>query len=195
MSTLLITNNIVAGATSSADQLDTFYESVEEFFNTTKIDAEVIQPLSISTTLVADAAVTRVKREAVGQQISGAGSSVLPAAEADITNLSVSLTTTGRPVFVGLQWADGSSNSIVTVGSAGVLSTINLKFYRGSTHIAGYQFKSEDTVSELTLSLPSGLWVLDTPAAGTYTYKVAGWYSTAVAGSYVGSCKLVAYEL
>jgi hypothetical protein len=66
---------------------------------------------TIATADIADGAITQAKRAALGQQISASSDtfSTGSATYVAVTNLSVSITTTGRPVILFLQ-PDGSAN-------------------------------------------------------------------------------------
>jgi len=107
----------------------------------------------------------------------------------DVTNLSVSLTTHGRPVML-LLVSDGSGNdggiqSLATNGCA-------LKALRGSTEI-GRQAFVQTSGSTSMKSSPAPFF--DVPAAGTYTYKVQLSSNDGVTNQYVRYCKLLAIEL
>jgi hypothetical protein len=120
----------------------------------------------------------------------------------DVTNLSVTITTSGRPVFVGLI-SDGTGSStsashlrIVDPGS----QTHTLGYFallRDSTQIAYTDIQTQVQSVSTTLALhlpPSSVFAVDAVAAGTYTYKmqVAGESGTTFT---VALSKLVAYEL
>lgn len=119
-------------------------------------------------------------------------------AEGDVTNLSVTITTTGRPVWVGVIH-DGDVNT----SYFSISNTTNFTFtgtayiYRDATQIAEHGLTAGDN-SANTASLSGGVgtfYTVDFPAAGTYTYKVAAHSdggNTTLTLSYV---RLVAYEL
>lgn len=152
---------------------------------------------------VVDGGITQDKRVALGQQLSSACASFTRTGTAygDITNLSVSITTTGRPVFVGLV-GEGTDFSYVDVDktsvSAAVNVTVMIKFLRDSTTLSSQKAVFGGTASnDLSGSIPvSSFWHIDTPSAGTYTYKVQmrTGDATDTTGSIVNA-KLIAYEL
>lgn len=124
----------------------------------------------------------------------------------DVTNLSVTLTTTGRPVVIEVI-PDGNASSntaqLAINGSSNTQITATYQILRDSTSI--YETNLGTSVSGnganfLAVSAPpSALRTYDFVAAGTYTYKVRAWRSSATgAGSTNTFCsysKLVAYEI
>jgi len=94
-----------------------------------------------------------------------------------VTNLSVTITTTGRPVRIFLQ-SDGSAGNptrvIVANTSTDPVSGFFL-LYRGSTAIAeeNMEISAGSPTAGQALTIPaSSIQFLDTPAAGTYTYSL-----------------------
>lgn len=170
-----------------------------------------IQNLAVTTAKIADNAVTRAKMVAVGQQVSSSSGtfSTVSSTLTDVTNLSVSITTTGRPVIIMLV-NDGAS---VVGGWLGAYQQTNVDsgpqaefaILRDATAIAKHTIWSADT------SIPSqeyqaihrvpvsSLVHIDVVAAGTYTYKVQARYSSSTVTTdmfaEVYYAKLVAYEL
>jgi hypothetical protein len=118
-----------------------------------------------------------MKANGLDQQISASSGSF--SGSGDITNLSVTITTRGRPVYIGLIHGGGGtfSDSISFSGSI-------YRFYRDTTAITN---SSPSLGGIYPVSI---LWHIDTPSAGTYTYKLN------VSGSEtVFNAKLIAYEL
>lgn len=153
------------------------------------ITASQIASGAVGTTQLASAAVTRAKIVALGQQVSGSSGSfgTTSTSFVDVTNLSVTITTTGNPVFLQLEFDGvGPSNGAVNCTN----SPGTLRFVSGSTPIAGYPI-TRDTL------LPCCMYsFMDLPAAGTYTYKIQVLVVTpAVSGvASVTSSRLTAYE-
>lgn len=115
----------------------------------------------------------------------------------DVTNLTVTITTSGRPVFVGLI-QDGSifTSNLQSYNAAGTSNTTTFKIVRDSTDISISLLNSQSvgsTTSGLTVP-PSALYSIDAVGAGTYVYKVQG-KITSGASFAVQYAKLVAYEL
>lgn len=85
---------------------------------------------------MADGFLTQAKRAALGQQVSSSCGtySRSVATFGNVTNLSVSITTTGRPVFVGMIPAGGEgSQSYISIGGPGANTPSTLT---GLTHTA-----------------------------------------------------------
>ena len=115
-----------------------------------------------------------------GNFVGGSGSGT-------VTNLSVTLTTTGNPVWLLMQPdGNGSSNGAGVSCSAG--GTGGISFYRGATQIALQPVNN----SSITFQ-SSGYQVIDFPAAGTYTYTVH--YSNATNNLNVAYTVLVGMEM
>lgn len=113
----------------------------------------------------------------------------------NVTNLSVTITTTGRPVFVGMI-PDGSLTLnhyayMGCSGSAGPISS-HLAIYNGSFIVDQTEISSSGT----EIGVPPSFYTIDTPAAGTITYQIQ---TRSLSGSSVTSiindCALTAYEL
>lgn len=105
----------------------------------------------------------------------------------DVTNLSVTLTTNGRPVYISLL-PDGSAYPAVCVVAV-VTNPVILSFVRGSTSVA----QSQVTTVNGGFA-PSCFSFVDIVAAGTYTYKVqVSMVSTGTVS--ITRCILMAFEL
>ncbi len=146
---------------------------------------------AVTTVKILDANVTRAKLAAVGQQISSScgAFSFTSSAFANVTNLSCTLTTTGRPVIVALI-PDGSTGngSRFDVGSNGLF----VRLLRGASEIARVLMSDNSGV----LSVPSlGSWVVDPVAAGTYTYVISVASRTNGVPNSINNMKLCVYEL
>jgi hypothetical protein len=159
---------------------------------------------AVTTAKINDGAVTQAKRASLGQQISsscGSSWSNNSSTKTDITNLSVSITTTGRPVFVGLISDGSGSSSAIRLQSNGGIITGALGFFRGVTNIS--EFSLSETVgssSDPSASArhpPSSFFCIEAVSAGTYTYKASGgggvnFNTTTI---YADNIKLIAFEL
>lgn len=124
------------------------------------------------------------------------------ASEVDITNLSVTIITSGRPIFIGLipnndlasLGGDVRTTDLASTGTSG-----DIFFERDSTVIGrqNISLTVDTTATENTLEirLPcSSFSTVDFPAAGTYTYKAQASASTGDTTT-VFRARLIAYEL
>lgn len=116
----------------------------------------------------------------------------------DVTNLNITITTTGRPVYLSLISGSTSSARIFltsTSGSTGLTGTYN--FTRGGVVLAAHTLRTLANAGTNEFAIPvSGFNYIDVVAAGTYTYT----FQAAVTGT--GTCTtgvigalLSAYEL
>lgn len=124
-----------------------------------------------------------------------------------VTNLSVTITTTGRPVWVGLISDGNGSGNNATVGVTDVsgdkVATGSVAIFGdsgGGTKIAGYDIQTGISGGSPAVSgsfVPaSSVYTIDTPSAGVQTYLIKI-NADAVGDStvYVKYAKLIAYEL
>lgn len=159
------------------------------------IIASKIATDAVETAKIKNGNVTRAKLEAVGQQLSStsAGENIVSGTLVDVTNLSVTITTTGRPVYITLIAADADLANIVIAGSvANIFATMAL--LRDSTEIKKDEMGPAVArgASYYLKMAPGRLSHIDIVGAGTYTYKVQAATSGTVTFSNV---KLLAYEL
>lgn len=148
---------------------------------------------AVTTAKILDGNVTQAKRAALGQQLSTAcgGYSTTSATYVDVTNLSVTITTTGRPVFIGLIADDAATSSYLGTGTAaGAASVSRFAILEGATTIAITELAGDD----LTAIPVSSFSTIRVPSAGTYTYKVQA-KLVGVGSAVVNNAKLIAYEL
>lgn len=118
-----------------------------------------------------------------------------------VTNLSVSIVTSGRPVSIALI-SDGTANKAILGANGGAstnLEDTNFYLYRDGVQIAQYalEFDANGT-STIRLRVPPGcINHLDPVASGTYVYAIyAAASSTAPSPSVqVNYCKLSVYEI
>lgn len=150
---------------------------------------------------IADGAVVRTKQGAVGQQISPTCGivSTTSSSPVAVTNLSCTITTTGRPVIVGIMPDSTTSPAYfnLLVNSATVDHYGQVTIKRGSTEIAPFTF-GDISSPTIRLRVPASLTVIDLPGvAGTYTYTVTiNNNSTADTPTMtIANCVLFAYEL
>lgn len=151
---------------------------------------------NVTTAKIAALAVTRAKQAAVGHQTSSTISGTFNSGTyADLTNATISITTTGRPVLLMLIPVPGTPGfgAEFLLQGPGQL-TLNLKLLRGATIVfeQKYDFAPNATQTgtpDITF-VPSIMF--DAPAAGTYTYKIQYNVNQTL---FVSDYKLVAFEL
>lgn len=149
-----------------------------------------LNDLAVTTAKLNDGAVTPAKLAALGQQTSSSSGTFTTSSGtfSDVTNMSVSITSTGRPIFIGVMSGSAVVQSKLTAGTA---NSLTLKLLRDSTDLSQYNV----AISTGASTVPGGaIWHIDAPAAGTYTYKLQAKSDTGGSVN-VDNCKLVAYEL
>lgn len=198
MSTVTSQMNLVVPSVGDSDYPGSISTSM------TLIDAHdhtTTKGVQIPTAGIANAAITKPKLAALGQQVSlGSGSfGTTNTSYVDVPNLSISITTTGRPVFVAVisdaSGVEASMSALIDpAGSGG-----KVRFLRGATDVGSYEFAIQNGVanSVALYVLPMPLFAIDVPAAGTYTYKFQILSTTGifVNSAIINFYKLVAYEL
>lgn len=137
-------------------------------------------------------AVTKDKTAPLGQQISLSclGFGTTSGSFTGVTNLSVTITTTGRPVSLALIPDSNSSfNSLIRYTTA-IAGTANIAFFNGSSQMTNSALvTSTSNLDKQALYLA----YVDTPLAGTYTYNVQAKVTTGTLT--VDYFRLIAYEL
>jgi hypothetical protein len=120
--------------------------------------------------------------------------------DVDVTNLSVTITTTGRPVRLYLIQEDNVNQSFVRIGRTLALASGFIGFVRGATlvteQVVGLNIDTSATENQVDVWYgPGAIASLDVPSAGTYTYKIQARVNSATATLYFSYCKLVAEEI
>lgn len=154
----------------------------------------------IITVKILDNNVTRPKIVAVGHQVSSSSGafSTNSASFVDVTNLSVTITTTGRPVMLLL--CSNSSTANIGTAQTGAASETGADFawVRDSTIVStNVLFTTAGSAPGANIDIPPGsINFLDRPAAGTFTYKLqARFNATGTGNAQVDDCVIIAYEL
>lgn len=162
-----------------------------------------ITDASIATADIADGAVTQAKRAALGQQVSSELSSqtiTTLGSDVDLTNLSVSITTSGRPVYIGFVCTNAAGNPCYfdLYDSSGTSCSASIKFKRDGSLIS----EQEYTIGSITGATqvrgnisPTAFRHIDVVAAGTYAYKATVNVDTGCTSMNVRYTKLIAFEL
>jgi len=142
--------------------------------------------------------ITRAAMVAVGQQVSSSSGTFVTSSTSrvDVTNLTVTITTTGRPVILKIV-SDGSLASECYIARSSATHSANLYLMRGATDISIhniYILANGATAVGQTFSVYDHV---DVVAAGTYTYKyqVINISSGGTPTITMSNLKLVAFEL
>ena len=161
----------------------------------------IAKPYPVKTAQIVDANVTKPKMAALGQQISSVsgtwsgGSGSL----GNVPNLTLTITTTGRPVWVGL--VSAANDSYV-----GVNSTTGAGNCNGSVGFAvdgssqgcmefGINATASASISQTILPPSSFQQVLYGLVAGTYTITCQAKENTGYSTVAIYHCLLMAYEI
>lgn len=158
-----------------------------------------VKDVGITTAKLAANSVTRQKLAPLGQVVSASCGffSKDSGTEELVTNLSISFTSTGRPVFLCLVGElDGFNNGglfrVDTYGAG--LYGAGLYLRRNSTKIAHFRQLSGGAISQS--GLPSSMvFHIDPVGAGTYTYDITAYIDSSSIKVYLQNSKLLAYEL
>ena len=144
---------------------------------------------AVTTVKITDANVTRAKLEAVGQSVSSSSGTFTTAASAtwtDVTNLTASLTSTGRPVMLILQPVPNAG--IAQLGSSGS-GTFYIRI-NNTTDSEVFEFDLTNAAGAMSTGTFN---VMDTGTSGAKSWKaqVYGDGATLTVKYY----QLIAYEL
>jgi hypothetical protein len=154
-----------------------------------------IADLNITTAKILDASVTNIKLSLNYQVSSDSGIYEIISGDEDITNCSVSITTTGYPVLIAaIPGTTGDDSSISVGGVTSISSYINIK--RDSTTLFREPIIASNTYgSSSGFALPPSMifYIDDTPGAGTYTYKLNA--IRIAGGLYINHIRLFVMEL
>jgi hypothetical protein len=194
-----------AGTPIVADDMNAELDNIIDALNG-NLSGENMVDQAITTGDLAAYSVTKVKLGDFGQQISSSSgvaerSSITPGL---IPNMTANLTVSHRPVWVGLQAADGTAApGSVTYRNNGAGATGNqafISFQRDLTTVSQSGISTRDITSSTNdtfISLPcSSFWFLDVPGNGPHNYTAS--YRTATGDDgiiIVENCKLVVFEL
>lgn len=158
-----------------------------------------IKDSGISASHFADNSVTGPKMTSVNYSLSASSgnynSNDMTSSWNNVTNLSVSITSTGRPIHIMLI-SDGSGNPAKVEGYAQSTFITYIRFLRNGSEVMLSQIESASTGGVgVFISGDTQLFHIETGlGAGTYTYSVQV-KSTSNTNTWVKYFKLVAYEL
>lgn len=196
--------NVVLTATRYNTDLNVAYTRANELpgdcitsesVTTTQIDDGTIVNADVS----ASAAIARSKLGASNYTISTSSGSFSTSSTVavDVTNLSVTITTTGNPVELFLIGNDAAQSTYI--GNSHVTATslfLSIKALRGVTQIGLYDLDFLGASGTIGGNIPPGaVRFFDVPAAGTYTYKIQTYVGNASDVGAFNNVKLVAREI
>ena len=208
MPDIIVRKTYIDGENLKEQDLDGIRDSIQFFFNSTKISDTNIQTGGIATANFTDSSITRSELPAVGQQVSISSthnanvitSGTLTTCTDGTTDLSATLTTTGRPVFISLFGVDGAGGAPdvaeIEMPTTNGNSEAEIAIIRDSTVIGRWEVRTDVGGSvSVTARMPvGGIKVLDVVTSGTYVYKIQ---ARKINGTSVAlyNIKMVAYEL
>ncbi len=190
---------------AEADQVDAELDNIISALNG-NLNTDNILAGGVATSDIATASVTHVKMGPLGQQVSSSSDIVYRASNTAglVPNMTANITVYGRPVWVGLQPADGASNpgliSYRNNGNDATPDTAFISFQRDTSTVnqSGMTARNISSPSNnLYLSLPcSAFWFLDDPGVGPHNYTASFRNASGDSGIVtVQNCKLVVFEL
>ena len=161
------------------------------------VDAAALGTAAVTTAKIQDAAVTQAKLAAratgttvaaggVGISSSSGSYTTSSTSYADVTNLSITITTTGRPIKIEIIPSDSAA---MQIGAQGGNFAGTFKILRDATDIGLVLWDGDDEHYH-GFSITN----VDTSAAGTYTFKVQAKSNTG-ATFYFANARLLVYEL
>lgn len=159
---------------------------------------------SVTTQKIAVGAVTNATRAPLGQVVSSTSTgtaSTSSTSYVDITNATLTITTIGRPVLIGLEPDGTTSNSDIGAVTTSGTNTAAQAFFQLdrdasviSTWVVQNQFASTSSTSGVFPA--SSLIFLDTGASsGSHTYKFQFHSGSANGGAVCNFVKIFAFEL
>lgn len=169
--------------------------------NDQAVTAAKIANGAITTTQIsATAGILKTQLVSLGQQVSASSGNFGTTNNSfvDVTNLSVTITTTGRPVAF-LLIADGSANTpLIGATSSGNVAgcVFTLNDVGAGTILAGGPVLSSTFTTPTAVNIPPpGLFHVQSVAAGTHTYKIQLRASNVASSALCYYMKLMVYEL
>lgn len=193
--TKLNSDNLATGAITDDELANSLVTAAK--LGSSAVTTAKIADLSVTGAKIATNAITRAKRGYTRNiQVSsscGTVATVFGALElANITNLSVTITTNGRPVFLKLIGGASEPN-----GELQVLEVTTLRFTRDGSAISEFLL-GNGSGSQVQAGV-GGINYIDVVAAGTYTYRLQGPMTSQSPTTYgnisMRGVKLLAYEL
>lgn len=161
---------------------------------------QILNGTLVNADISTGASISRSKLGTVNYVVSTSGSGSFTTSSTtyvDVTNLTASITTTGNPVEITLTVEDVSQFGYYGPSRTGAtLATMSIKALRDATNIGQTIAWMQGASGNLASLLPYGsLRFIDTPAAGTYTYKLQALVDNASTVGTFSFVKLMVREL
>lgn len=182
------------GVTISAAGLGT--DSVETAkIKNLNVTAAKLAADAVETAKIKDLAVTRAKITGATPVIGAdtvSSNYTTNASYQDVAGLSVSITTTGKPVYLSLVPSSTGVGAIEIVNGVGPLTFAKYRFVRAATNLRE-SYLGGAAVQTVVIN-PASITLLDHPVAGTYTYKLQVLVEANTSVAFT-ACSLNAYEM
>lgn len=140
----------------------------------------------------------------LGQQLGDCPSFITSSTSfTDVTGLTLTITTSGRPVFLALLPITAPfvfpaiAQSYIQFGdSAGQNPFVDIQLLRGATQVMDVEFENHYAGgANGSFTVPPNIVSIDIVAAGTYTYKIQSKVAAGTSFVSFSNCRLIAYEL
>lgn len=171
-----------------------------------EIDNSTVE-INSNTLQVKDHGITQVKMAAMatGTSVAAGGIAISSSVNfsstsgslVDVTNATVTIVTTGRPVYVQVMPDPTAGTTAGYIELSGAVSNEQfvIAVFRGATQVGTHRISiaNDSTNNEISYP-PTSVQFIDVVAAGTYTYKLQIQQITGGTIAFV-NCVLVAYEI
>lgn len=195
----------VLTSTKLNTDLNTLYTQVNELpgdciTDSTVTSAKILDGTIVNADISDGAAIARSKLSSVNSvSSSSSGSfSTTSASYVGVTNLSVSITTTGNPVRLSLSSVSAGTCSVSFTAGLSTAQSGYVLFLKDASSISEMvQSLNSSTAQTFSLGLPGSVYsYVDSPSSGTYTYKVQAKVTGGGSPSIgISNCILTAREL
>jgi hypothetical protein len=178
---------------------------------TAKINASAVTTAkiadgNITTVKILDGNVTQAKRASLGLQESTAIAawSTASTSYVNVTNLTITITTTGRPLFIALMPSDTTTGfntgHVYAQAAASAGWDCFIQFYNSTSLAAVYTSEvgvaSISGTNQIVRVPSSSFWcIVPSLAAGTYTFVTRNAVTGTSASCFINYTKMIAYEL
>lgn len=202
ITTSKIDANAVTAAALNSDTAGTGLSQATDGELDVVVDDSTVEVDPLNGVQIKDLGITRAKLDSNSSEQLSSNSGTFTTNSStlsDVTNLSVSITTTGRPVLIQLVGPSSPAANWVGISIPGAGSGFNhaaLIFVRDSEIIGSAGLATEHNSDTKGLKLPSQTFMhVDQPAAGTYTYKVQAATKSSGTTLTVYNCRLKVLEI